>query len=488
MAAINDNLREYNSMDVRLAFNAFPMLDILTGIWVEGYNGDDILVGGYSHMNSYVAGPNAGKTALGLHMWATVLNRHKEIAGGIYESEGTLYTKRILDISDSIKEGTPFSMDSEKAVMWDGQMLFLDKWFDIITPTVEERSKEYKADSKKLTLPFSVNSKGVNKVIPPYLIFIDSWSESDITSADGKSEDGIDNSSNNPANIREGNVKTSIYNKISRMVLGGYYISSTASLDDKGADFATPIRKNTNKVMTHLPNNMKIKRTGTSYKKRSSSMWYFTQPVPCYKPKSKLPAYPLDQDDYFENNVDLECSSFHNARNKTGSSGNIYPLIRSQTEGVLPSIRELEFCRPRNNVKETYGISNGKQYCFYLDLYPDVQWRLTTVRKLFDEDPRARKAMEFTMALKMMFVKIRKREFNKYTCTPKELYEDIKNLGYDWDILYNTRSYWLFMEEEEGELPYLSILMLLKVRAGEKKIRWYKDVSGSDPIPAKSDV
>ena len=50
-------------------------------------------------------------------------------------------------------------------------------------------------------------------------------------------------------------------------------------------------------------------------------------------------------------------------------------------------------------------------------------------------------------------------------CTPKELYEDIKKLGYDWNVLLDTRGYWT-IDQYTNKVPFLSTVDLLKMRKG----------------------
>ena len=60
------------------------------------------------------------------------------------------------------------------------------------------------------------------------------------------------------------------------------------------------------------------------------------------------------------------------------------------------------------------------------------------------------------------------REYGDLLCTAKELYDDIKAQGYDWDmILSQTRGWWTF-DDEKHPLKYLSILDLLHLRKGKK--------------------
>jgi len=58
-------------------------------------------------------------------------------------------------------------------------------------------------------------------------------------------------------------------------------------------------------------------------------------------------------------------------------------------------------------------------------------------------------------------------------CTPKELYEDIKKLGYDWDMILSETRGWNTIDEYNKKYPkFLSTLDLLKNRIGKYTPYW----------------
>ena len=57
-------------------------------------------------------------------------------------------------------------------------------------------------------------------------------------------------------------------------------------------------------------------------------------------------------------------------------------------------------------------------------------------------------------------------------CTPKQLYDDIKAKGYDWDILLNTRGFWTF-DNDSQPTNFLSTMDLLRMRVGLYHPYWY---------------
>ncbi|MNJ60807.1 hypothetical protein D3C77_565660 [compost metagenome] len=73
-------------------------------------------------------------------------------------------------------------------------------------------------------------------------------------------------------------------------------------------------------------------------------------------------------------------------------------------------------------------------------------------------------------------------------CTPKELYDDIVKAGYDWDLLLDSRGFWLPLEEKGtyADLPFLSTMDLLNMRAGTYRPYWYDAAVKAKGIATKA--
>jgi hypothetical protein len=139
----------------------------------------------------------------------------------------------------------------------------------------------------------------------------------------------------------------------------------------------------------------------------------------------------------------------------------------SQQEGVHGPLSEFHYCK----VNDRFGIDGTLQH-YSLDLMPDVKLSRTTVRGKLDSDPKLRRAMNITSEMLQM------RQLwddvpEDVMCTPKQLYEDIKKLGYDWDVLLNTRGWWT-CDNDKHPIPYLSTMDLLQMRVGNYKPYWLK--------------
>ncbi|MNY30504.1 hypothetical protein D3C86_1646150 [compost metagenome] len=95
----------------------------------------------------------------------------------------------------------------------------------------------------------------------------------------------------------------------------------------------------------------------------------------------------------------------------------------------------------------------------------------TTVRGKIRDNPRLQRAMEITSELCQMenlgFIQAR-----GYLMDPKDLYTKIKELGYDWDEILDTRGYWDF-EENNNPKHFLSTLDILRMAKGEYTPYWH---------------
>ena len=115
---------------------------------------------------------------------------------------------------------------------------------------------------------------------------------------------------------------------------------------------------------------------------------------------------------------------------------------------------------------------------YHLDIYPEVNLSRTTVRKKIDSDKKLRRAIKITSDLLQMQTFM--PQYKNLYCTPKELYDDIKKLGYDWNVLLDTRDWWTIKQYSASNnlKPFLSTLDLLLLRYENKKPYWLKNKEG----------
>jgi hypothetical protein len=144
-----------------------------------------------------------------------------------------------------------------------------------------------------------------------------------------------------------------------------------------------------------------------------------------------------------------------------------FELIFSQEEGVKVGLSEFYYIKQYDR----FGIE-GNDRNYHLSLCPDINLSRTTVRGKIDSSAKLRRALEITSEMCQMHNLWHNLPAG-LLCTPKELYDDLKAKGYDWDQLLATRGYWVF-DNDKHPIPYLSTMDLLNMRAGLYKPYWMK--------------
>ena len=154
-----------------------------------------------------------------------------------------------------------------------------------------------------------------------------------------------------------------------------------------------------------------------------------------------------------------------NLRSKSGPTGLPFELVISQSEGVHVGLTEFNYIRSMDR----FGLG-GHDRSYYLELLPEVALSRTTIRGKIDSNPRLQRALEITSELCQITHLWHDVPKDKL-CTPKQLYEDIKAKGYDWDELLDTRAWWTF-DDYDHPIKRLTTMDLLNMRLGEYTPYW----------------
>jgi hypothetical protein len=226
-----------------------------------------------------------------------------------------------------------------------------------------------------------------------------------------------------------------------------------------------PIPTPPNKKLTYLKNGDKINGVGGKFFYAMSNVWHAYNASPLFNQSTKGEEYPLDRGDDRKGSTDLNVVMLRQLRSKSGLTGIVLELIVSQSEGVLPTLTEFHYIKNMNR----FGLG-GNNINFHLDLYPDVNLTRPTIRSKINEDPKLCRAINITSELCQM-VEIRTKIDRSLLCTPKELFDDLKAMGYDWDIILQTRGWWT-INNDQHPVPFLSTMDLLKMRKGLYRPYW----------------
>jgi hypothetical protein len=224
--------------------------------------------------------------------------------------------------------------------------------------------------------------------------------------------------------------------------LAGYasnYFLMTAHLGEKVQMASGPYQQMPVKKLQHLRGDLVVKGVSSKFFFLLSNCWQVIDAKPYINQSTKAPEYPRNSVENSDaGSMDLSVTTLKQLRSKSGPSGIMIELLVSQT----------------------------------LDIYPEVKLSRTTVRSKIDEDPKLRRALNITAELSQLHQY--HRGLGDLLCTPKELYNGIKEQGYDWDmILSETRGWWT-LDNDTAPGKFLSTKDLLEMRKGLYKPYWLK--------------
>lgn len=463
-------------------------LDIPTGSYYFGENGESILNGGLCPI-FVIAGPqNTFKTTLINSAIASVLNRHESSSISEYCSEGTLTYTRVNSIMNNERYPNICNIPhGDETLPNELKRLFItsnaemtgDEYFAYIKNIALEKRK---AKEHILTTPF-INAKGERiKVIYPTLSSIDSFSNLSIsTIVEKTSGNKVGDSKNNTIWLNEGSAKKQLVSQLPNLTANcGMYFILTAHVSNDFEELQGQYAPKKPRL-TYSKSGTKLSGAVKSLEWLANCIWE----IQSIKPLSQKTGsgkegvkYPLIDSDREDNSTDMLEIKLCLTRNKHGRSGAIVTLVLSQREGLLPHLSQFHYIK-ENDSHSSFGIE-GNDRSYYLSLCPDIKLQRTTVRENIDSNYKLRRALEITsqlLQIKMLWDELP----DDLWCTPKELYDDLKNKGYDWNELLETREWWKFKESNDEypfhfdeEKPYLSTLDLLRMRKDFYKPYWMK--------------
>lgn len=457
--------------NIKLLINIGCLLDVPTGFFVRGKYGENILVGGLGAITAVVGRGNRFKSTILHYMMLSAVDRicsTTETSMSTYDTEINIHETALQRLMSR------FTNLVNKNIFYEGIWNITDS--TIYTGnTWWEKAKEYlstkKDNSKNLLVdtPFlDRDNISLQKAIVPTFGEIDSFSEfqtEDIINIQNENELG--ESGGNMIHARQGLAKTRFLMEIPSLFgRVNHFFLMTAHLGDELQLASGPFTKAPVKALQHMKIGEKIKGVTNKFFFLMNNCWYASNSVVLNNQTTKAPEYPRNSNDVIPGDTDLNEVTLIQLRGKSGPTGFSLPIIVSQSEGVLPTLTEFNYIK---STKDRFGIS-GTQINYHLDIYPDVNLSRTTVRGKIDNDVKLRRAINITAELYQ--VHLFHRYYYDVLCEPKELYDDLVKLGYDWNvILEHTRGWWCF-NDAKHPLKFLSIVDLLNIRAGKYIPYW----------------
>lgn len=443
---------------IRPFLNVGCLFDIPTGKYKLGAHGESILAGGLAYVTGVGGRGNSFKSVLSQFFILVCLARHIQSKAQAHDTETSLTLARLYQLAMRHEAIAGIDLEEEgRLFLSDNTVMSGNVWWDKMRAFAEAKQKDAKHFIKDT--PF-IDAEG--KYIPAYyptLSMLDSLSMLTTDSVERIYEKNqIGEGGANTDSMRAAAAKSQMLMQLPTVTgMAGIFMILTAHVGDEiPMDQYAP----STKKLAFFKGNMKFKHVPEKFTFLTNNLWLVNKTEVLANKATKAPEFPLTQDDNMEGDTDLQIITVQNMRCKSGPTGMPFQVIVSQSEGVLVGLTEFWYLRSFDG----YGIG-GHDRSYFLELLPDVSLSRTTIRGKINENAKLRRALEITS--EMCQIKNLWDDPEGLNCTPKELYEDLKAKGYDWDTLLNTRGYWVFNEDEKSNLlPFLSTMDLLRMRKG----------------------
>lgn len=452
----------------RPMFNIGAGLDIPTGQPKLGKRGETYVLGGLPYVTGVAGRGNMHKTTLSEFMLLSTLNRYRRVRASKYDSESSGSMGRVHMLAASMRNLMGLDLAEEgRYHLSSNEVMSGDEYFFQLKAMGTAKQKA--AKELTLTLPLTQPNGEPITVLEPTISFIDSFSQFTTKGVEDIYEKNkLGEASANTDALRSAAHKTQMLMQVPTVTgQGGIFMIMTAHVGKQHQlDAYAPVEKK----LAFLKN-ATLKNVPEKFTFLTNNLWYVYQMNVLQNKGTKAPEYPRNSADDKEGDTDLITILIQNLRGKNGPTGMPFEVVISQRDGVQPHLTEFHFIKSN----ERFGIS-GNDRNYYLDLLPDVTLSRTTVRGKIDENEQLCRALTITSEM-CQIQQLWKDEENIF-CTPKQLYEDLKAMGYDWNVLLNTRSYWVFEEDEPfEEKPFLSTIDLMRMRKGLYHPFWMPPLS-----------
>lgn len=443
---------------VKLLINIGALLDVPTGHYIEGRRGESVLLGGLAPITGIVGIGNNFKSTLMHFMQLMAMSRMKYSAGKTYDTEVNIHEWHLAAI---VARTEAFHgedvLQTQRWSITDKTMYIGDEWYREHKKELEEKAK--RKDIAVNTPFWNRDRSAPMQMMVPTFTEMDSFSEFETSDVVDMQDADLGDSKGNMIHQRQGLAKTRILMEAPRIHTSVYdyllmtaHIGKESTLQNAGPGGSVPIVK-----LKHLKNGDKIKGTTDKFTFVTHNCWHAYNATPLINQGTKAPEYPRHPGDDLLLDTDLNSVQIRNLRSKSGASGMALTLIVSQSEGVLPSLTEFHHIKEN----ERYGLE-GSNVSYSLALYPDCKLGRTTVRSKIDTDPLLRRALNITSEMcQMSYLWHTLRP--EFQITPKQLFDKLKADGYNWNVLLNTRGWWTHEAGEADELPFLSVMDLLRM-------------------------
>ena len=455
-----------------LYHNVGCLMDIPSGHIIVGRRGERIINGGIGRIVSIVGSGNNYKSTLIHEFMLTAASRvyaTHPTSMTLYDTELNISIDR-LETFASTKEFFPPNIITNEDPLWtitDKSNCTANEWALNFSNYCTEKAKN-KNNLVKYTAFTNPYTKEVLELPIPTFAEIDSLSEFEPSSSIDMLSKDLDTKDSRMYAMNQGAFKSKFISQLPRLTsASNTTLLLTAHIGEK-IDMATgPERYNKpSKKLQYLPGGDYIKGgTNKFYYLVNGGSYFAHTAVKFINQNTKLPQYPIRSSENDPN--ELNMVRLTQLRGKNGTSGYTLNILISQHTGVCSTLTEFHNIYSNGG----YGIT-GNNRSFSCVLRPDVTLSRTTVRSKINSDPLLARAIN--MCSELLQVKTYKPEYEDegLLIPMEEIYTTLIKLGYDWDVLLNTRGWYAIDQYSPKLLPYLSSIDLLYMCAGEYIPYW----------------
>ena len=473
------------------------MVDVFNGSYVPW--GDQVVMFGGIPNYTLIGGPaNSYKTAIALsYLKAMLKNMPPELGGPdavksavwVHDSELTLEWVRLINslsdnkINISKEEGEEDKDVAERGydevmshpLYTSGRLAFTDKssasaddWGKHMQELSDERAA-YKKSNKYLIPTKLPSPNGQHYMLAPTGVLLDSLSDLSFDAMDDiLQKNKVDDAGNQTLDMRSSGIK---YRLMGRM--------QTCAATGSMAFIATAHMAKEIKLSPYDPSSQTLKEAGSLIFKNcpqrtafQTSLTLVINKVMDAEKGDKKPLFPTPGGSIVVNDKSYHICNMVFARNKSGKTGYVVPLVTKQGEGVDWGLSMFYYLLTYNN---QYGMTKpeGVTRESRLELCPDVLLERKNIVTLV-KDPKVYRALEITTEMYNYKLIDPNGEKTPYPLAknPAKLKEAIEAKGIDWNWILENTTYCWSLDNYKGK-HVLSYPDLLKMMATDWLPEWY---------------
>jgi hypothetical protein len=445
---------------IRPLINVGALFDIPTGNYHFGMYGESILNGGVGLMTGIVGIGNNFKSTVMHYLMLVAASRFEFTKMVTYDTEMNITRGRLQRLAAFV--GGHKLKDVVYNGVWqitDRTIYFANEWYEKLKDFMDTKVKNKKKFLRNT--PFvSYDKKSFIQWMIPTFGQCDSFTEFETSDVGAMQNDNeLGDSGANTIHMRQGLAKIRFMSDVlKRASQANMPMFLTAHV---GKDIPMDPRAGPVKKLQFLKNGDKIKGATDKFNFLPTLVLQCQNAAPYTNKTTRAAEYPLDTaDNHNEGDTDLNIVTVISLRNKSGPTGHVLPLLVSQRDGVLGSLSEFHYCK----TDDRWGLEGNDQN-YAMSLRPQAKLSRTTVRGKIDSDAKLRRAVN--ISAEMLEIKNFWHHIDEgLMCTPKQLYDDLNAMGYDWDVLLDTRGWWTLNNTDPTHKPFLSTMDLLRMRKG----------------------